>query len=70
MQLHEESSARPLVQLEVPVTADGAGNPWLDTFGRSAADPDFDALLDMKVVTRNKKHFGRVPDLLIEDWTI
>lgn len=25
---------------------------------------------NMTVVTRNKKHFERVPDLLIEDWTI
>jgi len=35
-----------LVQLEVPViAADGTGNPWLDTFGRSADDPDFEALM-------------------------
>jgi len=33
-----------LVQLEIP--AGGAGNPWLDGFGRSADDPDFDALLE------------------------
>lgn len=34
-----------LVQLEIPVTAGGTGNPWLDTFGRSADDPDFEAFM-------------------------
>jgi predicted RNase H-like HicB family nuclease len=29
-----------LVRVEVPVP--NGGNPWLDTFGRSADDPEFD----------------------------
>lgn len=32
-----------LVRVEVP--SPDSGNPWLDTFGRSAADPDFDEFL-------------------------
>lgn len=35
-------SAR-LVHVEVPAPVDG--NPWLETFGRSADDPDFDDFL-------------------------
>jgi len=27
----------------VTVSVPGTGNPWLDTFGRSANDPDFEA---------------------------
>ncbi len=34
-----------LVQLDVPVASETTGNPWLDTFGRSADDPDFEAFL-------------------------
>ena len=33
-----------VVHLEVPGIE--AGNPWLDHFGRSADDPDFDEYLD------------------------
>jgi hypothetical protein len=33
-----------VVQVSVPVV--GSGNPWLDTFGRSANDPDFDEFLE------------------------
>ena len=29
-----------IVEVEVP--ANGTGNPWLDAWGRSADDPDFD----------------------------
>jgi tRNA(fMet)-specific endonuclease VapC len=29
--------------VHVSVGVEGSGNPWLDAFGRSAADPDFDA---------------------------
>jgi hypothetical protein len=32
-----------LVRVDVPVP--GSGNPWLDTFGRSADDPDFEEFL-------------------------
>lgn len=31
-----------LVQLDVPVATEAPANPWLETLGRSAADPDFD----------------------------
>jgi hypothetical protein len=37
-------SSAKLVRVEVPVP--GAGNPWLDSFGRSANDPDFPAYLE------------------------
>ncbi len=33
-----------VVQITVPVA--GSGNPWLDTFGRSAEDPDFEEFLE------------------------
>ncbi len=33
-----------LVSVSVPLN--GAGNPWLDSFGRSATDPEFSAYLD------------------------
>ena len=33
-----------VVQVSVPVA--GRGNPWLDAFGRSANDPDFDEFLE------------------------
>lgn len=33
-----------VVHLTVPVT--DRGNPWLDAFGRSAADPDFDEFVE------------------------
>ena len=33
-----------VVQVAVPATS--SGNPWLDTFGRSANDPDFDEFLE------------------------
>jgi hypothetical protein len=36
---HWLESAR-LVRVEVPVR--NGGNPWLDSFGHSAADPDFE----------------------------
>ena len=35
-------SAR-VVQVSIPVSS--TGNPWLDSFGRSANDPDFDEYL-------------------------
>lgn len=38
-----------LVQLDIPELSDG-GNPWLDTFGRSADDPHFEEV--MKEVAR------------------
>jgi len=38
-----------LVQLNVPDSS-GTGNPWLDTFGRSADDPHFEEV--MKEVAR------------------
>ena len=38
-----------LVQLNVPESSE-AGNPWLDTFGRSADDPHFEEV--MKEVAR------------------
>lgn len=37
------TSAR-LVRIEVPVGS--SGNAWLDTFGRSAGDPDFEEFLE------------------------
>jgi hypothetical protein len=40
---HWLSSAK-LVRVTVPVN--GTGNPWLETFGRSANDPDFPAFLE------------------------
>lgn len=33
-----------IVQVAVPAVS--TGNPWLDTFGRSATDPDFDEFLE------------------------
>ena len=33
-----------VVQVTVPIA--GRGNPWLDTFGRSATDPDFEEFID------------------------
>lgn len=33
-----------VVQVSVPVADNG--NPWLDSFGRSAHDPDFDEFLE------------------------
>src|SRR4051812_3090722 len=30
----------------VSVAVEGSENPWLDAFGRSASDPDFDAYLE------------------------
>lgn len=32
-----------LIQVDVPLQPDGSSNPWLDGFGRSADDPDFEA---------------------------
>jgi hypothetical protein len=37
-------SSAKLVRVEVPVSANS--NPWLDSFGRSANDPDFPAYLE------------------------
>ncbi len=31
-----------LVQLDVPLESESVTNPWLETFGRSADDPDFE----------------------------
>lgn len=31
-----------LIQLDVPLHEESAPNPWLESFGRSADDPDFD----------------------------
>jgi hypothetical protein len=33
-------TAARVVQVSIPVSGTGTGNPWLDTFGRSADDPD------------------------------
>lgn len=33
-----------VVQLAIPVAT--TGNPWVDAFGRSASDPDFDEYLE------------------------
>ena len=33
-----------MVQVDVPVAV--RGNPWLDMFGRSAEDPDFDEFVE------------------------
>ena len=30
-----------LVQIDVPVAAEAKPNPWIETFGRSADDPDY-----------------------------
>ena len=38
-----------LVQLDIPESAE-AGNPWLDSFGRSADDPHFEEV--MKEIAR------------------
>ena len=32
--------------IDEPLDSEAAPNPWLDTFGRSADDPDFDDLVD------------------------
>ena len=32
--------------VQVPVAVAGSGNPWLEAFGRSANDPDFDEFLE------------------------
>ena len=40
---HWLASAK-VVQVTVPVV--GTANPWLDAFGRSANDPDFDEYLE------------------------
>jgi len=37
-------AAARVVQVSIPVS--GTGNPWLDAFGRSADDPDFDEYLE------------------------
>ncbi len=42
--LEEWLSSVKVVQLEIPVR--GPGDPWLDTFGRSTDDPDFDEYLE------------------------
>ena len=34
-----------LIQIDVPVPSETAPNPWLDSFGRSADDPDFEDYL-------------------------
>ena len=41
--LGEWLSTAKVVQLNVPIRA--SGNPWLDGFGRSADDPDFEEFL-------------------------
>ncbi len=38
-----------LIQLDIPDSSE-AGNPWLDTFGRSADDPHFEEV--MKEIAR------------------
>lgn len=40
---HWFASAK-VVQVAIPVTT--TGNPWVDAFGRSAADPDFETYLE------------------------
>jgi len=37
-------SSAKIVQVAVPTAV--KGNPWLDAFGRSADDPDFDEFLE------------------------
>jgi hypothetical protein len=32
--------------VHVSVAVENSGNPWLDAFGRSASDPDFDEYLE------------------------
>jgi predicted RNase H-like HicB family nuclease len=32
--------------IQVAIPGGKSGNPWLDTFGRSANDPDFDEFLE------------------------
>lgn len=32
--------------VQVTISARASGNPWLDSFGRSADDPDFDEYLE------------------------
>jgi hypothetical protein len=32
--------------VHVSTSTDKSGNPWLDAFGRSASDPDFEAYLE------------------------
>jgi hypothetical protein len=39
-------AAARVVQVSIPVSGTGTGNPWLDGFGRSADDPDLDEYLD------------------------
>ena len=34
-----------LIQLDVPVHTESAPNPWIESFARSADDPDFDDFL-------------------------
>ncbi len=34
-----------LIQVDVPLHQETSPNPWLDTFGRSANDPDFEDYL-------------------------
>ena len=38
--LAEHLGAAKLVRVDIPMSL--TGNPWLDTFGRSATDPQFD----------------------------
>jgi hypothetical protein len=42
-----------LVRVQVP--GNGARNPWLDSFGRSANDPQFDAYLEELQRARSRK---------------
>jgi hypothetical protein len=42
--LEQWLASAKVVQVTVPIV--GSGNPWLDAFGRSANDPDFDEFLE------------------------
>lgn len=45
-----------LVRVKIPVAGDS--NPWLETFGRSAEDPDFDEFLDLVEQARSPSTHG------------
>ncbi len=46
-----------LVQLDIPESSE-AGNPWLDTFGRSADDPHFEEVMKEIALARSEDQHG------------